>query len=97
MGNARWSQVRRPDFLRSLMLLLSTAMFADVTGSISGVVRDRAQAVVVGAKVTITNTQTNLGQQVTSAPDGSYHFLALAAGTYKIMAQRCRFPPLLHE
>src|SRR5215472_4496624 len=64
--------------------LVSTLLRADVTGSVGGTVRDAAQAVVAGAKVTITNSQTNVSQTVTSAADGSYHFLALAAGTYKI-------------
>ncbi|MGC2173761.1 MAG: carboxypeptidase-like regulatory domain-containing protein [Candidatus Sulfotelmatobacter sp.] len=57
-----------------------------MTGSLTGVVRDSSQAVVAGAKVTITNSQTNLSQSTTSAADGSYHFLALAAGTYKLTA-----------
>jgi len=82
-----------PMFCVLSLLLLSTTVFADVTGSISGVVRDRAQAVVVGAKVTITSTQTNVSQQVTSGPDGAYHFLALAAGTYKIVANATGFRP----
>jgi hypothetical protein len=48
------------------------------------VVRDSAQAVLVGAKVTVSNSQTNLSQSTISAADGSYRFLALAAGTYNI-------------
>jgi hypothetical protein len=64
---------------------------ADVTGSMTGVVRDRAQAVVPGAKVTIINVQTNLSQEVSSAGDGSFHFLALAAGNYKVTAAAAGF------
>jgi hypothetical protein len=82
-----------PIFCVIALFVLSTAVFADVTGSISGVVRDRAQAVVTGAKVTITNTQTNSSQIVTSGPDGSYHFLALAAGTYRVVANAPGFRP----
>src|SRR5581483_4022524 len=82
-----------PIFCVIALFVLSTAVFADVTGSISGVVRDRAQAVVTGAKVTITNTQTNLSQVVATGPDGSYHFLALTAGTYKIFANASGFRP----
>jgi Carboxypeptidase regulatory-like domain/TonB dependent receptor len=76
-----------------LLLFVSNAAHADVTGSMTGVVRDRAQAVVVGAKVTITNTQTGLSQSTSSAADGTYHFLALAAGTYKITATASGFRP----
>jgi hypothetical protein len=64
---------------------------ADVTGSISGVVRDRGQAVVTGARVTVTNSQTNLSQTTTSGPDGTYHFLALPAGNYRISATASGF------
>jgi hypothetical protein len=49
------------------VLLLPGMLLADVTGSILGVVRDPSQAVVKGARVTVTNTQTNLSLQ-TMAP-----------------------------
>jgi hypothetical protein len=47
-------------------------------------VRDPAQAVIKGAKVTVTNTQTNLSLQTVTADDGSYRFLALPVGTYQV-------------
>jgi hypothetical protein len=70
----------------SILTFASILARADVTGSITGVVHDRAQAVVVGAKVSIINVQTNFSQQVTSVADGSFHFLALPAGSYKVTA-----------
>lgn len=75
------------------MLLVSAAISAraDVTGSITGVVHDRAGAVVTGAKVKVTNTQTNLSQETTTGSDGSYHFLALPAGKYTISASATGF------
>lgn len=68
------------------MLLLPSVLLADVTGSILGVVRDPSQAVVKGVRITVTNTQTNQSLQTVSADDGSYHFLSLAAGTYRLNA-----------
>ena len=44
------------------MLLLPGMLFADVTGSILGVVHDPSQAAVKGVRIRITNTQTNLSQ-----------------------------------
>jgi Carboxypeptidase regulatory-like domain/TonB dependent receptor len=70
-----------------LIMLTSAALLrADVTGSILGVVHDRSQAVVAGAKVVATNVETNLSQETTSSADGSYRILALPAGKYKLSA-----------
>ena len=73
-----------PIFVIVSMLLLSSMLLADVTGSINGVVRDPSQAVIKGARVMVTNTQTNLSQKTVTADDGSYRFLALQVGIYKV-------------
>ena len=75
-----------PVFVILALFLAGSFAFADVTGSILGVVRDPSQAVVKGVRVTVTNTQTNLSQDSVTGDDGSYHFLALPAGTYRINA-----------
>ena len=67
-----------------LLVFSFCAAHADVTGAISGTVRDPAQAVVAGAQVSVVNVQTNVAQDSTTAADGSYHFLALQPGAYKI-------------
>ncbi|MFN7999059.1 MAG: carboxypeptidase regulatory-like domain-containing protein [Bryobacteraceae bacterium] len=72
-------------------LVLPSVLQADVTGSILGVVRDRTNAVIVGAKVTAINTQTNLTKSVNSATDGTYRILALPAGPYKLTAEAAGF------
>src|SRR5579871_1718850 len=92
----RWSMRNGQKFCAAVLVLMTAllvpgTLFADVTGSIGGVVRDRAQAVVAGAHITVTNVQTNLSQEVTSGPDGSYHFLALPAGTYRLSANAPSF------
>src|SRR5215471_16682936 len=76
-----------------LTLVSSTVLWADVTGSILGLVKDRSGAVVSGAHVVVTNVQTNLRQEATSAPDGSYRFLALPVGSYKLTATSSGFAP----
>src|SRR5271169_6452163 len=75
-----------PVFVIVSMLSLPSMLLADVTGSILGVVRDPSQAVVKGARIKITNTQTNLSQEEVTADDGSYRFLALPVGTYQLSA-----------
>jgi hypothetical protein len=66
------------------ILLGSRVVRADVTGSIQGVVRDSSQGAIVGARLTITNVETNLKYEETTGPDGSYRVLALPAGNYKL-------------
>jgi hypothetical protein len=73
-----------PVFVIVGLLSLPNMLLADVTGSILGVVRDPSQAVVKGARVRVTNTQTNLSLQTVSADDGSYRFLALPVGNYTV-------------
>jgi hypothetical protein len=76
-----------------LLVIVTNPAYADVTGSLTGAVRDQAQAVLVGAKVTIVNSQTNLSQSTISSADGSYRFLSLAAGTYKLTVTSTGFRP----
>src|SRR6266436_2147201 len=80
----------------TLLLVLAiifgpTALRADVTGSILGVVHDRSQAVVAGARIVARNVQTNFKEETVSAADGSYRILALPAGNYKLTATAAGF------
>jgi Carboxypeptidase regulatory-like domain len=84
--------------LISIVLIIlgnAEALRADVTGSILGVVRDSTQAIVAGAKITITNEQTNLKQEVVSGSDGTFHILALPAGIYKLTVTASGFSPFV--
>ncbi|HET8925601.1 MAG TPA: carboxypeptidase regulatory-like domain-containing protein [Candidatus Acidoferrum sp.] len=87
----------RSRFLTSALLLVLVALFssnvlrADVTGSILGVVHDRSQGMVAGARIIATNVQTNLSQETVSASDGSFRILALPAGTYKLTVSAAGF------
>jgi hypothetical protein len=75
------------------MLAGAVTSLADVTGSIQGVVKDRSGAVVVGAKVVAINVQTNFTQQALSGADGSFRFLVLPAGLYKLTVDATGFRP----
>src|SRR6266702_1481132 len=80
-----------PILIVLIMLTSGALVRADVTGSILGVVHDRSQAVVAGARIVATNVQTNFSQQTTSAADGSYRILALPAVTYKMTVTAAGF------
>src|SRR5262249_51149000 len=66
-------------------------LFADVTGSITGTVRDSSQAVVANVRVQVTNTQTNFSVETTTGADGTFRFLALPVGSYKLTATGAGF------
>ena len=89
----RYSHVALTLFLVLVALLSPTVLRADVTGSILGVVHDRSQAVVTGARVVVTNAQTNYSQEATSAADGSFRILALPVGNYRLTATAPGFRP----
>ena len=56
------------------------------TGTVLGTVRDSANAMIPGATLTATNTETALTRTVTSGSDGSYRFAALPVGRWEVRA-----------
>ena len=68
----------------SVVLLSGLVAWASITGSISGVVTDPSGAVVSGATITATNTQTGIVTKVTSDAKGFYNFPSLPIGTYNL-------------
>src|SRR5205814_9875693 len=79
-----------------LVLILSIGcgtLFAQATASatLEGTVMDKAQAVVVGATVTVTNKATGLVRTTTTNGEGVYRFELLAAGSYDIKVSASGF------
>src|SRR5688572_8726863 len=65
--------------------LTSGPVFAQgLTGQISGTVVDAAGGVMPGATVTLKNAGTNNTRETITAPDGTFVFPDLLAGTYDI-------------
>src|SRR5438874_4423353 len=68
-----------------LALLGVTSLNAQVdTGSIVGTVTDQSEAVVSGAKVTLTNLGTGASLTTTTGADGIYKFSPVRVGNYKL-------------
>ena len=61
------------------------------TALMTGTVKDTTGAVVPGAKVTATNTRTNLTQSTTTNKDGDYVFTLLPIGTYVLAVEASGF------
>src|SRR3954463_16217851 len=71
-----------------LLAIASCAWAQEVTGSISGTVKDVSGAVIPGAKVTITNTDKNLVvRTVSTNDDGNYTAPLLPTGHYSVGAE----------
>jgi hypothetical protein len=63
------------------------------TGTISGVVMDRSGAVVVGALISITNTQTGVMTSATTNSQGLYVVPGLIVGKYDVQVAKQGFEP----
>jgi len=68
------------------------------SGTIEGTVKDESNAVLPGVTVTVTSPQLQVGQlvQVTES-NGSYKFVDLPAGTYRLRAELTGFSSAIRE
>jgi hypothetical protein len=67
-------------------LFVTLQLRADVTGSISGYVRDKSGAVLAGDTVTIVQQATGYTRAAKTDAAGQYRFLALPSGRYRLTA-----------
>ena len=76
----------------SFVLALCTNAFAQVTasGAISGTVKDKNQAAIANATVTITNKSTGRSRTASTNEDGEYKIDLLPAGRYDITSRYYR-------
>ena len=82
--------VRKIWFLLVFGLFLAPA-FGQFSANVQGTVTDPNGAVVVGAKVTLTNTDTNVSQTFESNSTGQYYFNRLAPGQYTVTVSAPNF------
>src|SRR5882757_6697980 len=69
------------------VLCVATAYSQAVNGTLLGTVTDSTGAVVPNAKVTITETNTNISRANTSNESGNYVFPDVAPGTYAVVVE----------
>ena len=83
--------------LLTIFLLLGAACLEgqNITGSILGLVTDPSGAVIPGASVELTNTNTGLIRKVTTGPDGHYVVPSLSLGPYSIAVTQAGFNSLV--
>jgi hypothetical protein len=75
----------------AVFLLLVAAAGGQTTSSITGSVRDSAEALVPGAKVTLINEASKATRSVTSNSEGFFTFVAVQPATYGIQVTMANF------
>ena len=76
----------------ALSLVFGAALaWASITGSISGIVTDPSDALVVGAAVTALNTQTGVRTVIKTDGKGFYNFPNLQVGIYDLQVSQKGF------
>ena len=73
------------------MALSPTIIADEVYARIRGTVTDVSGAVVQGAEVKATNTQTGFSKTIASDDDGSFQFLQLPVGMYDVVVAKPGF------
>lgn len=74
-----------------LIIAVTTQAQTGPSGTIVGSVTDSSGAIVAGAKVTVTNTSTNVSQQTTTSSTGTYALPFLIPGTYSVSVSSAGF------
>jgi Carboxypeptidase regulatory-like domain len=87
MDFRRW----RYFYLCLVMLFGVVQLWADVTGSLVGYVRDSSGAVIPKATLTVTQTATGYTRTATTDSSGAYSILALPPGSYRLTASVAGF------
>ena len=78
--------------------LIGTVLFSatvlqgqQISGTITGAVKDSQQASIANAKVTVTNQEQGTTRDALTAVDGSFVFAQLQPGTYNIAVEAAGF------
>lgn len=97
MSRSQSSCVRWTMLAVAICFLASNVSAQAISGTVVGTVRDASGAVVPGANVNATNTETGISQSVISGSVGDYTIPNLPPGNYKISAQSKGFATAVVE
>src|SRR5262245_20901714 len=86
--------MRKPFAQAVVLAILSlSASFGQSLGGIVGDVKDGSGAMIAGATVTVTNTDTSASRTMPSNESGLYSFPALVPGNYTVRVETPGFKP----
>jgi len=74
-------------FLVAWILIAGCSMAQTVNASLGGTVTDASGAVVPGATVTAAGIDTGVVNKTVTNESGSYQFVSLQAGNYRVVAE----------
>ncbi|HUV13210.1 MAG TPA: carboxypeptidase regulatory-like domain-containing protein, partial [Acidobacteriota bacterium] len=80
-----------------LFILLTGAIWAQSTSSITGVIRDSSNAVIPGAEVVVSSLATGSSRQAVSSETGTYRVTNLPPGAYTVSASMAGFKTTVAE
>jgi len=69
----------------------ATALSQETTGKILGTITDQQGAVIPGAKVTVTNSATQISRETATNEDGYFEIPSLPIGAYQVTAEQTGF------
>jgi hypothetical protein len=75
----------------AFVLCTGALLWAGITASISGTVKDPSDATIAGATVTATNVETGVKTTQTTNGQGFYSFQSLPVGKYTVDVQKAGF------
>lgn len=87
IGNFKDGYVSQSPFSVAFFLFLFAAVRLSaqaVNATMSGTIHDKTGAVIPGARVTVTNVDTNITQTVSASAGGEYNVLNLAPAHYRL-------------
>ena len=76
---------------------LASTVFAQVNSSVGGTVEDASKALIPGATVIATNTQTGVENRTITNESGAYNFPVLQPGNYSLAASLPGFKTLTYS
>lgn len=90
--------MKQPTAIAIVILALASLVYAQAdTAAITGQVTDPTGAVVVGAQVTVANTDTNLESVTQTNAEGMYRIQPLRPGPYRVTVVAAGFKRSVRE
>ena len=96
MQASRWSYLFL-SLIAAAILICHPSLFAQTTGTISGLVLDSSGAGVPDAKLTATLVQQNTSRTTRSNGEGLYIFNAMPPGDYRLEVEKSGFQRLIRS